>query len=292
MSYRDENTVLPLPEILSPVGIGLRAAHYKDLIEDRPSLGWLEIHPENYFGGGAHRHFLKQIAKHYPLSFHCVGLSLGSAQPVCKTHLQNIKDLAEIYNPVFISDHASWSASGNAHLNDLLPLPYTRETLMHLCDNIDAAQNFLGQKILIENPSTYLMFKNNEMSEAQFMNETAQKTDCGILLDLNNIYVQSQNHGMDATVYIDEIHADKIMEYHLAGHSVQYNNEHKILIDTHNHLICDDVWNLYAYAIAKTGARATLIEWDQDLPPLQVLLDEGAKAQAIMLKKERLHDAA
>lgn len=264
------------------IGLGLRSAHYQNIIEDRPEIGWLEIHPENYFGGGENRYLLREIANHYKISFHCTGLSLGAAQAVSQDHLAHIKSLCDVIDPIFISDHASWSASGNAHLNDLLPLPYTRETLDHLCRNINTAQDALERRMLIENPSTYLMFKDNEMDEATFMIRAAQETGCGLLLDLNNIYVQSQNHGFDAHDYLRAIPPELVGEIHLAGHKRQEHDGHVLLIDTHNDHVAPEVWTLYRAAIARFGAVPTLIEWDQDLPPLSILLTEAEKAQHII----------
>ena len=202
-----------------PVGIGLRHPYYKEVLETELELGWLEVHPENYFGGGAPRHFLSRSREKYQISFHAIGLSLGSDQPVSETHLCAFKELIDIYQPFNISDHASWSASGNAHLNDLLPLPYTQETLDRLCRNIEQTQEYFGRRILVENPSTYIAFQDNEMTEYEFMNRLSETTGCGILLDINNIFVQAFNHGYDAFEYIDNIAADKVGEMHLAGHT-------------------------------------------------------------------------
>lgn len=273
----------PFPDSAHPVGIGLRSAHYQEIIELKPSsIGWLEIHPENYFGGGAARHYLSQLRQLYPVSFHCVGLSLGSAEPVSQNHLEKIKELIELYDPLCISDHAAWSASGNAHLNDLLPLPYTPESLDWLCRNVDRTQDIFGRVILIENPSTYLMYKDNVMSEPDFMNAIARKTGCGILLDVNNIYVQSHNHGLDPYAYIDAIDMGHVGEIHLAGHTRRQAGNETLLIDTHNRRICADVWDLYRYTLERSGEIMTLIEWDQDYPPLHTLLDEAEKAYAIL----------
>ncbi len=269
----------PDSPITVPVGIGLRAPHYQDILDTKPkNIGWLEIHPENYFCGGIHQHFLDQISEHYPLSMHAVGLSLGADQPVDLDHLRKFKDLIDRYDPFIISDHASWSASGNAHLNDLLPLPYTQESLARLCKNIDQTQDYFGRRILVENPSTYIAFQDNDMTEHDFMNALCQKTGCGMILDVNNIFVQSHNHGLDPYAYIDAIKSDYVGEIHLAGHIRKDVGKRDILVDTHNQNICDDVWDLYAHAIKHVGARPTLIEWDQDFPALSVLLDEAEKA--------------
>jgi len=278
-----ENTKQDTPPGLNdPVGIGLRTPYYQEILDVSPEVGWLEIHPENYFGGGIHRHFLEQIKHKYPLSMHAVGLSLGSAHPVSQEHLRQFKELIDRYNPFVVSDHASWSTSGNAHLNDLLPLPYNQETLNALCRNIDITQEALGRTILVENPSTYVAFKDNEMSEYEFLKTAADKTGCSLLLDINNIYVQSKNHGLDPLEYIDNIPADKVGEMHLAGHTRRIAGNNEILVDTHNREVCDDVWDLYAHAVRRFGAIPTLIEWDQDFPPLQILIDEAARARNII----------
>lgn len=280
------------PPVKNPAGIGLRHAYYKDVIETKPSVGWLEVHPENYFGGGAHRHYLAKARELYPLSLHAVGLSLGSTERVSRDHLRQIKELIEIYEPFQVSDHASWSMSGNAHLNDLLPLPYTEETLSVLCSNIGETQEFLGRRILVENPSTYLAFKESAMPEWEFMNEAARCTGCGILLDVNNIYVQSRNHGFDAFDYLRGIEGKYVGEIHLAGHTEkQMDNGDTILIDTHDSLVRAEVWDLYGFAVERFGAIPTLIEWDQNFPPLQTLVAEANRTAEIIKKRTLLHAA-
>ncbi len=277
----------------NPVGIGLRAPHYEEIIETSPALGWLEIHPENYFCGGIHRHMLGKVREDYNLSMHGVGLSLGSDEAVSEDHLTRFKALIDDFDPFIISDHVAWSASGNAHLNDLLPLPYTEESLHKVCENIDRTQSFFGRPILVENPSTYIAFKDNDMQEYEFMNALAQKTGCGILLDVNNIYVQSHNHGLDPHEYIDNINKDAVGEIHLAGHIVRETGDHTLLIDTHNQKVCDDVWKLYEYTVRQTGIKPTLIEWDQDFPTLDVLVSEASNAHDILLKTTgEISDAA
>lgn len=265
-----------------PVGIGLRHPYYQEVLDTDLKLGWLEVHPENYFGGGEHRYFLSQAREKFQLSLHAIGLSLGSDQPVKEEHLRQFKELIDIYQPFNISDHASWSASGNAHLNDLLPLPYTEETLDRLARNIDQTQEYFDRTMLVENPSTYIAFADNEMDEATFMNKIAEKTGCGILLDLNNIYVQAFNHGYDAWDYLDTIDAKHVGEMHLAGHIEQTTGDGTILIDTHSRPIKGDVWDLYEYAIENIGVRPTLIEWDQDFPSLEILVGEADKAREII----------
>ncbi len=286
-NYQQGSAGLP-----DPVGIGLRGPHYRDIDDQKPDIGWLEVHPENYFGGGIHRHFLEKLRKDYEVSFHSVGISLGSAHGVDTTHLSRIKELADIFEPFQMSDHASWSASGNAHLNDLLPLPYTKETLETLCRNIDTVQDYFGRRILVENPSTYMAYAENDMEEYELMNEIAARTGCGILLDCNNIFVQAHNHNFDPFHYISQIHKDYVGEMHLAGHTKRDLGEETILIDTHSKPVKKDVWDLYKHAVTHLGETLTLIEWDVDLPPLQVLLDEAKKARQILRDQTSIVDEA
>lgn len=284
---QESSRCLPDSIVNDPAGIGLRSPHYDAFVQNTPAIGWIEVHPENYFGGGTHRHFLKKIRGNYPLSFHAVGLSLGSAHPVHSDHLRQIKELVDIFEPFAVSDHASWSASGNAHLNDLLPLPYTQETLRQLCDNIHRTQDFLQHPILVENPSTYISFKHNDMTEYEFMNEAAAKTGCGLLLDINNIYVQSRNHGLDPYAYIDNVHPAYVREMHLAGHSEKKTQSGIILVDTHNTAVRSEVWDLFRHAVKRFGCIPTLIEWDQDFPPLETLLAEAQRARHILKTQDR-----
>jgi uncharacterized protein (UPF0276 family) len=292
--YMDKNAY-PLPDTpLKESGIGLRGCHYEDILELRPDIGWIEVHPENYFGGGLPRHFLGKARELYPLSFHAVGLSLGSDQPVERDHLKQFKELIDIFEPFQISDHVSWSASGNAHLNDLLPLPYTSETLNRLCENIEQVQNYFGREILVENPSTYVSFNINEMSEYEFMNEIAKRTGCFMLLDVNNIYVQSKNHNFDAYNYINHIEKAFVKEIHLAGHTEREFEDGSILVDTHNRPVCDEVWKLFSHTIKTIGTTNTLIEWDGDIPELSVLVEESDKAQNIIVNvnKDKVENEA
>ncbi|MCB9990749.1 MAG: DUF692 domain-containing protein [Rhodospirillales bacterium] len=290
-----QNTSFPVAP-LRAAGIGLRAKHYEDILTDLPAIGWIEVHPENYFGGGTHRHYLAKAREFYPLSLHAVGLSLGSDKPVDEEHMKQFKALIDLFEPFQISDHASWSASGNAHLNDLLPLPYTKETIKRLCGNIDRVQNYFGRTILIENPSSYLSYTIDEMPEYEFMNDIAKRTGCHILLDVNNIYVQSVNHGFDPYHYIDNITPEPVREIHLAGHTERAFDDGTILVDTHNRPVRDEVWDLYEHTIARFGSVPTLIEWDGDIPPLSELVGESDKAQAIidrhMKTQDKTHEAA
>ena len=282
-SAGDSSLFPPAGRPSEPVGVGLRHPYYQEVLDTPLSLGWLEVHPENYFGGGLNRHFLRKAREKYQVSLHAIGLSLGSTQPVSTDHLRQFKELIDLFDPFSVSDHASWSASGNAHLNDLLPLPYTQETLDTLARNVAQTQDFFGRTILVENPSTYVAFAENEMSEPQFMNRLATMTGCGILLDMNNIFVQSYNHGFDPFAYIDEINPGPVGEMHLAGHSEKQTDSGTIiLVDTHNAPVKKDVWDLYAHALRRFGPVPTLIEWDQDFPTLDTLVAEAEKARTIL----------
>lgn len=264
------------------IGIGFKNRYYERVVENNSEFGWLEIHPENYFGGGERLKQLEAISQKHSISMHAVGLSLGSTERVSAEHLSNLKNLVDRFNPIRVSDHASWSKNGNAHMGDLLPLPYTKESLDCLTANIKITQDFLGRQILIENPSTYLSFTHSEFTEPEFLNKAADLTGCGLLIDVNNIYVQAHNHGIDAKQYIDAINPALVQEIHLAGHISRDFNNGKLLIDTHSRTVCNEVWELYSYAISKFGAVPTLIEWDQDLPEFDTLVAEANKAAKII----------
>jgi uncharacterized protein len=258
------------------VGVGLRATHYQEILKTLPKVGWFEVHSENYFGaGGQPLHFLEQIRNHYPISLHGVGLSLGSTDALNQMHLKKLKNLIQRIQPGLVSEHLCWGSIGGRSLNDLLPLPYTQEALDHISAHIRQAQDFLDRRILIENVSSYLQFKYSVIPEWEFLREVATLSGCGILLDVNNIYVNSINHSFDPTRYIDAISVDTVEEIHLAG----FDTNGSCLIDTHGTPVSKEVWALYEYALASFGAKPTLIEWDTDIPPLATLLREATKAQ-------------
>lgn len=260
------------------IGVGLRHPHYDYFLETPRDVAFLEVHPENYFCGGKNLAILDDIAQNYTLSLHAVGLSLGSANGVDDTHIEQFKQLIQRYNPLFISDHVSWSASGNAHLNDLLPLPYTDESLAVICENISRVQDAFGRKMLIENPSSYCSFTHSTMSEVDFLNDIVTRTGCGLLLDINNIYVQAHNHGKDALSYLNQVNQNAVEEIHLAGHITETLEDTTLLIDTHSQPVCDDVWALYSHAITCFPDAHTLIEWDKDIPDAPILMGEAYKA--------------
>lgn len=264
-------------------GIGLRAPHYQAVIDDSPPVGFLEIHSENYFEhGGKPQVYLERIARDYPISMHGVGLSLGSTDTLSAPHLDRLKQLVNRYQPILVSEHLSWGSINGSYLNDLLPLPYTEEALTLMCKHVDIMQYTLQRQCLIENISSYLHFPESTMSEQQFIVELATQTGCGILLDINNIYVSSMNHSYDANQFISDIPASMVKEFHLAGHVCNSFEDGEILIDSHNQPVCDEVWQLYDYAIRHIGPRPCLVEWDSDLPPLQTLVDEAQHADRII----------
>jgi len=270
-------------------GIGLRAPHYKELIATRPDIGWVEVHSENYFGdGGTPLFYLEQARERYPLSLHGVGASLGSIDPLNTAHLANLKQLICRFEPGLVSEHLCWSSVDGYYLNDLLPLPYTAEALTHIADRIEQVQAFLGRQILIENLSSYLQYRHSVIPEWEFIAEVARRAGCGILLDVNNIYVSSRNQGFDPLRYLNGIPRDMVQEIHLAGHTVNHYPEGDILIDTHSAVVCDEVWSLYASALRRFGRVPTLIEWDTELPALSVLVDEAHTARRYMEQTDAL----
>ena len=278
----------PIP---ARAGIGLKPEHTKDLMQSPPRVGWFEVHAENYMGAGGRPHrFLEWVRERYPLSVHGVGLSIGGAGPLDKNHLQRLKALIDRYEPGLFSEHLAWSTHDGAYLNDLLPLPYTAETLMHVAAHVQEVQEKLQRQILIENPSTYVAFEDSQLSETEFLSELARRTGCGLLLDVNNVYVSAQNHGFDAEAYIRAFPVRHVREIHLAGYfEAEDSAGERFLIDAHDSPVRDAVWALYAQAIARTGAAPTLIEWDNDIPPLTTLAGQADKADA--LARERLADA-
>ncbi len=265
---------------LSPgTGIGLRQPHYREVFERLPALAFLEVHSENFFlEGGASMHALERARAAYPISLHGVGLSLGSADRLADDHLAKLERLVERVEPALVSEHLCWGAVGGVHFNDLLPLPHTGATLSLLTDRIDRVQATLKRRILVENLSAYVEFRDSQMSETAFLAELARRTGCGLLLDINNLYVNAINFGFDPVARLAELRADDIGQIHLAGHTVAGD----CLVDTHGSLVCDPVWSLYEEACRRFGPKPTLIEWDTDLPALDVLLSEASQASAIV----------
>ena len=268
----------PIP---ARAGVGLKAQHYRDVLEKEPDLGFFEVHAENYMGdGGLPHHFLSEIRKDYALSVHGVGMSLGSAGGLCKDHVQRFKHLVERYEPTLISEHISWSAFDGVYYNDLMPVPYTEEALSVFCENIDHLQNVLGRKILVENPSAYLAYESSIYDESTFILEILKRTGCGLLLDVNNVYVSASNQNFDAQAYLDSIPTDVIGEVHLAGHTVTTVNNAEVRIDDHGSPVIDPVWSLFERLMARAADVPVLIEWDANLPDFDTLHAEAKKADA------------
>lgn len=266
-------------EIPKAVGVGLRFPHFKDfLVANKPEISWLEVHPENYKIGSSLK-VLEEIRAFYPLSLHGVGLSLGSPT-LDLDHLKFLKFLCDFLNPGLVSEHVAWSVLDGYYLNDLLPLPYTQEALDLLVKNITQTQEFLGREILIENPSSYVTFESSTFSEEDFMVALARQSGCKILLDINNIYVSSVNHGFCPRAYVDRFRGGELVkEMHLAGHR---RVSPDLLVDDHGSAISEEVWDLYAYALKVVGPVPTLVEWDNNIPAFDILLREAKKAQKVM----------
>jgi uncharacterized protein (UPF0276 family) len=271
---------VPVP---AEAGIGLRSAHIADFLAGHPDVPWLEVHSENYFAaGGAAHEVLERIRAEYPLSFHGVGLSLGSADPLDRVHLRKLAELVRRYEPALVSEHLSWSSVGGRFLNDLLPLPATREALEHVVLRVDETQERLGRRILLENVSGYLAFGASEMPEHCFLDELAQRTGCGVLLDVNNLYVNERNQGVSAAAFIAGLPQGCVGEIHVAGHTIHDYDGEEVVVDTHNRRVSPAVWSLYELAVARFGRVPTLVEWDSELPALDVLIDEARRADRIM----------
>lgn len=256
-------------------GIGLRAPHYREVLETLPALGWVEVHNENFFGGGAALNTLLKVREHYPVSLHGVGMGLASTTPLNECHISALQNLCEVVQPAAVSEHLCWNSVDGFVVNDLLPFPYTQESLAHVARRVERVQDRLGRQLLVENLSSYLSFSHSEMTEGEFLAELTRRTGCGILFDVENLYVNTCNLGVDAKVFIEAIPHEAVQEYHLAGYAIQDG----CLIDTHNCAVYPEVWSLYEYVLQQIGPRPTLIEWDSDIPALPVLMNEAARAQ-------------
>jgi uncharacterized protein len=287
MSARRDPPPPALPNCCA--GIGLRSPHAAEIAATRPRLAFLEVHAENYMAETAALYRLLELRRDYPVSIHGVALSLGSAEQLDRPHLGRLKALIAQVEPVLVSEHLAWSAIGGVYLNDLLPLPYTEESLDLFSQHVTEAQEALGRRLLIENPSSYLRFRHSTIPEAEFLSETARRTGCGILCDVNNIYVSARNFAFDPIAYLDALPAQAIGEIHLAGHHAAEDAD--ILIDDHGSMVAQPVWELHAAAVRRFGPLPTLIEWDTNLPALDVLLEEARHAQALA-DECRFFDAA
>lgn len=265
-------------------GVGYKAQHFKDILETPAPVEWLEIHAENYMGdGGRPLAQLRHLAERFAFSVHGVGLSIGGEGPLDTAHLARLRHLCDWLKPASFSEHLAWSSHDEMFLNDLLPLPYTAATIARVADHIDQVQDVLGRRMLLENPSSYLAFEGAEMGEVDFLREVARRTGCGLLLDVNNVYVSATNLSFDAAAYLADFPTELVGEVHLGGHSVDTDDHGApLLIDSHGAEVVDPVWQLYAGLIKQAGPLPTLIEWDNDVPDWPVLAAEAARAARIL----------
>ena len=265
-------------------GVGLKPQHYEEILAEKPDLGWFEVHAENYMGdGGAPHHYLSAIREHYPLSVHGVGLSIGAEGPLDGEHLAALKRVCDRYEPGLVSEHLAWSTHDGVYLNDLLPVPYNRETVARVADHIDQVQEVLGRRMLLENPSTYVAFESSDITEIDFLSEIVARTGCGLLLDVNNVHVSATNHAYDAARYIDAFPVEHVGEMHLGGHAEDRGDDDEpLLIDAHGCEVADPVWALYTRSVQRCGATPTLIEWDNHVPCWNTLFAEARRADAVI----------
>ncbi len=274
----------PLRDLPVRAGVSLKPQHYDDILSGRPDMGWFEVHAENYMGdGGPPHHYLTRIRERHGLSIHGVGLSIGAAHPLDRDHLARLKALNDRYRPDLFSEHLAWSSHGGAYFPDLLPLPYTEETLKVVSGHIDEVQETLGRRMLLENPSAYLAFETSTMTETEFLSQVVRRTGCGLLLDVNNVYVSATNQGYSPEAYLDDFPMQAVGEIHLAGHSEDRDETGaKILIDSHDGPVADPVWALYGRVMETNGPIPTLIEWDSGVPDWKTLFDEALAAERVM----------
>lgn len=274
-------------------GVGLKAQHYNDILIEQPDIGWFEVHPENYMGaGGPPHHYLTRIREQYPLSLHGVGLSIGGAELPSAAHLEKLRHLLDRYQPQSFSEHLAWSSHEAGYFNDLLPLPLNEETLATVTRHIDHVQHSLGHRMLLENPSTYITFEESSMDEIDFLTEVAESTGCGLLLDVNNVFVSTTNHQRDAEDYIDRFPMHYVGEIHLGGHAPDKDDlGNPLLIDAHDRAVDHAVWQLYERAIRRAGPLPTLLEWDNDVPDWATLFAEAQRAEDILDQhRKKSHD--
>lgn len=275
-------------------GVGLKPQHYREILETSADIGFFEVHAENYMGAGGPPHrYLEAIRARYPLSLHGVGLSIGSERGLDREHLQRLKDLVHRYEPGLFSEHLAWSTHETGFLNDLLPLPYTEETLNKVCEHVDQVQSTIGLRMLLENPSVYLLFEESEIPETEFLRAIAERTGCGLLLDVNNVEVCATNVNYDAKAYIEAFPVEHVGEIHLAGAAeTQDDLGKRMLIDAHGSPVEPSVWSLYRSALRRTGPKPTLVEWDNDVPAWPVLYAEAMKAEAVLRDVSKKWNAA
>jgi uncharacterized protein len=274
----------PAHSIAGLAGTSLKHGHLAAILADGLQDGFFEVHAENYMGAGGPPHdALTRIRKDYPISLHGVCMSIGGLQPLDKAHLARFKALVDRYEPALVSEHLAWSTHGTTYFNDLLPLPYTQATLARVADHIDEVQETIGRSILLENPSTYVLFPESTMTETEFIRELVRRTGCGLLLDVNNVFVSATNHGYSALAYLADFPLEHVGEIHLAGHAEQADDEGELLlIDSHDCPVADAVWKLFDIVIGQAGPIPTLVEWDSKIPEWPILKAEAAAAQTIL----------
>ncbi len=268
-------------DISARAGVGLKPEHYREILQTNPDIGFFEVHAENYMGAGGPPHrYLESVRARYPLSLHGVGLSIGSARGLDQAHLQRLKELIRRYEPGLFSEHLAWSTHEAGFLNDLLPVPYTNETLQKVCEHIDQVQSAIGRQMLLENPSVYVLFAESVIPEAEFLREIAKRTGCGLLLDVNNVEVSATNAKYDPYEYINAFPVEHVGELHLAGFAETRDDiGDRVLIDAHGSPVEPSVWSLYRHTLQTVGPKPTLIEWDNDVPSWHVLHAEATKAE-------------
>ncbi|WP_409527096.1 DUF692 domain-containing protein [Rhizobium sp. P32RR-XVIII] len=274
----------PTISVAGQAGTSFKPEHLLSIAAEAGPQGFFEVHAENYMGAGGPSHrALEKVRRDHPISLHGVCMSLGGPQPLDKQHLHRFRSLVDRYEPALVSEHLAWSTHAGTYLNDLLPLPYTSATLAYVCDHVDEMQNAIGRPILLENPSTYVLFAESSMSETDFIREISRRTGCGLLLDINNVFVSATNHGYSALEYLYDFPLSKVGEIHLAGHAEEEDDEGELLlIDSHDGPVADAVWRLYEIVIDRCGPIPTLIEWDSKIPEWPVLRAEALAAQAIL----------
>jgi uncharacterized protein len=276
-------------------GVGLRLPHLTELVATLPRTGWLEVHPENFLANPHAAELLTELSMHYPISFHTVGISVGSVGGIDRSHLKRLRSLIDRIDPILVSGHLAWSTYGNDYLNDLLPIPCSEETLRVVTVHVDEVQDVLGRSYLIENPASYVGFRSSTMRETEFLSELVRRTGCKLLCDVSNIVVSAHNMNYSAYHYIDDFPAGAIEEIHLGGYTPEEDEatpDSELWIDTHAAAIAASSWDLYAYALRRFGSKPTLVEWDNDIPPLSTLLEEATKANKIMEADPQCVDSA
>jgi len=272
-------------------GVGFKLEHAEAILTERTEVGWFEIHAENYMeAGGPPHHYLERVRERYPVSVHGVGMSIGGDAPLDKAHLARLKAVCDRYQPGLVSEHLAWSTHDTVYLNDLIALPYNSRSLRRVCEHIDQVQMALGRQLLLENPSTYVSFRSSDMSEIEFLSAVVRHTACGLLLDVNNVFVSSVNHEFDPILYVDAFPVEHVGEIHLGGHADDLDDVGApLLIDSHGCAVADPVWELYRRVLARSGRRPTLIEWDNDVPDWPTLEAQAMAAEAILAGVEVAH---